>query len=89
MFTIRSEVAEIDVDINIPKTAMRNPNAIGLVIGNRKYQHPDVPEVRFAHHDAETVRQYLIKTLAYKEGNIFFETDVIIENLWRPPKCAQ
>jgi hypothetical protein len=59
---------EIDVDVNIPKTRMENPDAIALVIGNRDYQHKDVP-------DAEVMKQYLMKTLGYREGNILFETD--------------
>ena len=67
---------EIDVDVNIPKTKMRNPHAIALIIGNRIYEHKDVPDVIFAHNDAEIVKQDLIKTLGYKEGNIIFETDV-------------
>lgn len=34
-----------DVDVNIPKTNTQNPNAIAVVIGNRNYQHKDVPPV--------------------------------------------
>jgi hypothetical protein len=66
----------IDVDVNIPKTGMRNPDAIALVIGNRRYHHRDVPKVTFAHRDAEIMRQYLIRTLGYREGNILFESDI-------------
>ena len=68
-------LTEVDVDIDIPKTQMKNPDAIALVIGNGKYLHKDVPEVTFAHHDAEIIKKYLIKTLGYREGNILFETD--------------
>ena len=68
--------AAIDVDTKVPRTAMRNPDAIALVIGNHNYDHPDVPAVKFAIHDAEMMKQYLIKTLGYKNGNIIFETDV-------------
>ena len=73
-FTIVSP--EIDVDENIPRTAMINSDAIALIIGNRNYDHPDIPAVEFALHDAEIMQQYLIKTLGYKNGNIIFETDV-------------
>ncbi|RLB26718.1 MAG: hypothetical protein DRG87_12575, partial [Deltaproteobacteria bacterium] len=58
-----------------PETGMRNPDAIALVIGNRNYQHKDVPSVKFASRDAEVMKQYLMKTLGYREGNILFETD--------------
>ena len=68
-------LAEIDVDVDIPETGMRNPDAIALVIGNRNYQHKDVPSVKFASRDAEVMKQYLMKTLGYREGNILFETD--------------
>lgn len=35
----------------------------------------EVPSVKFASRDAEVMKQYLIKTLGYREGNILFETD--------------
>ena len=73
-FTIVSP--KIDVDENIPKTAMINSDAIALIIGNHNYDHPDIPAVEFALHDAKIMKQYLIKTLGYKNGNILFETDV-------------
>ena len=67
---------EIDVDFKIPQTDMQNPDAIAVVIGNRNYQHKDIPVVKFARNDAEIMKQYLIQTMGYKKGNIFFETDV-------------
>jgi len=64
---------EIDVDKNIPKTSLSNPDAIAVVIGNRRYQQPGVPSVDFAVWDATVVKKYLTDTLGYKEGNILFE----------------
>ncbi len=72
----QQEAEAVDIDVNIPKTKMKNPDAVALIIGNGNYEHPDLPAVRFAHHDVEIVRQYLVKTLGYKEGNIIFKTDV-------------
>jgi hypothetical protein len=72
-FTIEPRI--IDVDTEIPETAMRNPDGIALIIGNRNYEHPDVPAVTYAHNDAEIMKKYLIKTLGYREDNILFETD--------------
>jgi hypothetical protein len=66
---------EVDVDVNIPQTAMNNPNAVAVIIGNRNYQHKDIPAVQYARRDADIMKQYLVKTLGYKEGNILFETD--------------
>ncbi|MBF0225577.1 MAG: caspase family protein [Desulfobacterales bacterium] len=67
---------QVDVDINIPKTSMKNLDGIAIVIGNRNYQHKDVPSVKYAHKDAETIKKYLIETLGYREGNIIYKTDV-------------
>jgi len=66
---------QVDVDIQIPKTAMHNPDAVAVVIGNRNYQHKDIPTVKYARHDADIMKQYLMKTLGFKEGNIILETD--------------
>ncbi len=80
-FKIGSDVQDfaavkIDVDINIPKTEMNNRDAVALVIGNSNYRHLDVPTVKFARHDAQIMKQYLTKTLGYREGNIIYETDI-------------
>jgi len=64
-----------DVDTNIPQTNMSNPDAVAVVIGNRNYEHRDIPTVDYAHHDAEVVKRYLINTLGYKDGNIIFAKD--------------
>ena len=66
---------KVDVDVNIPRTNMQNRDAIAVVIGNRNYEHKDVPPVLYARRDAETVKQYLLKTLGYKEGNVILECD--------------
>ena len=63
---------EIDVRKNIPKTGMKNPNAIAVVIGNRDYDGRDVPAVDFALEDASIIRAYLIQTLGYKEDNVLY-----------------
>ncbi len=46
-----------------------NPDAIAVVIGNKNYAG-NIPEVSFAHNDANAVRRYLVDTLGYREGNI-------------------
>ncbi|MFQ5822533.1 MAG: caspase domain-containing protein [bacterium] len=60
----------VDVDMNIPQTKMVNKDAIAVVIGNCNYQK--TKEVKFAINDARAIRNYLIKTLGFKDGNIFF-----------------
>ena len=66
---------EIDVRKNIPKTGMKNPNAIAVVIGNREYDGRDVPAVDFALADASIIRAYLIQTLGYKAENVLYYTN--------------
>ncbi len=50
--------------------AKPNPNGIALIVGNRSYRHGDVPEVSYAHNDAEAIRQYVVKTLGYGDRNV-------------------
>ena len=63
-------VPSSDVDFNIPKTPMQNPEAIAIVIGISDYLDPDVPRVEHARQDAAMMRQYLINVLGYDEKNI-------------------
>ncbi len=65
----------IDIETNIPRTSKTNKNAIAVVIGNRNYTSKDVPPVDFANRDAHLVREYLIKALGYREGNIICKPD--------------
>ena len=59
----------IDIEKNIPKAEKTNSNGIAVVIGNRDYQN-NVYDVEFAIRDASWMREYLTKTLGYKEGNL-------------------
>jgi len=63
-------VPSSDVDFNIPKTAMQNPDAVAVVIGISDYLDPGVPRVDHAREDAYSMRQYLVNTLGYDEKNI-------------------
>ncbi len=65
----------IDIELNIPDGKGVKSDAVALLIANRDYQNPDIPDVSFAHRDAEFVKQYLIKTLGYREGNILVYKD--------------
>jgi hypothetical protein len=46
-----------------------------VVIGNRYYRYKEIPEVKYADNDARVVKQYLVKTLGYKESNVIFKLD--------------
>jgi len=65
----------VDVDVNIPKTEQENRDGIAVVIGNRNYKSKDVPDVQFAIRDAAIIKEYLLNTLGYREGNIIYITD--------------
>jgi WD40 repeat protein len=71
-----SETADFSIDIeqNIPIGIPRN-NAYALIIGNRNYSNQDIPKVEFAHRDAEFMKQYLMKSFGYSEGNILVYKD--------------
>ena len=58
----------IDIEQNIPQVKISKPDAIAVVIGNRDYVR--VKNVEFAVRDAEYVKDYLVKMLGYKEGNV-------------------
>ncbi|MHA1569191.1 MAG: caspase family protein [Alphaproteobacteria bacterium] len=65
----------VDVDEDIPATGASNPNAFAVIIGNRNYRHQGAPNVDYAIRDAQMMREYLIKVLGYKPGNIRLLTD--------------
>ncbi len=60
----------VDVDENLPTTAMDNPDAVAVVVGIRDYDNPNVPSVEYARRDATTMRRYLTDVLGYRPENI-------------------
>ena len=61
-----------DVDLP-PKTKMRNPDALAVVIGIESYQY--VPDATYAYNDAEVFREYLSETLGFKKQRIKIATN--------------
>ena len=70
----------VDIEENIPITGMKNKYAIAVVIGNRHYSG-DVPDAEFAVRDAKYVKEYLIKAMGYRTGNIFYYTNATLSNM--------
>ena len=69
-----------DVDTLIPEIGMEYENRYALIIGNEDYKSHQTglnyeSNVEFARRDAETFKQYAIKTLGIKESNIIFMLD--------------
>jgi caspase domain-containing protein/PEGA domain-containing protein len=56
-------------------------DGIAVVIGNQNYAHKDIPRVQYAGNDAVAIKNYLMETLGYKDGNIIYETDTSKANL--------
>ncbi|MGQ9679095.1 MAG: caspase family protein, partial [bacterium] len=65
-------VLTVDVDINIPESKIENSDAIAVVIANKQYEAAEVPDVDYADNDGKILKEYLKKTLGYKEENIIF-----------------
>ena len=49
--------------------AHADPNGVAVVIGNRHYQGA-VPEVTYAHRDAEAFKRYVLDALGYDPANV-------------------
>ena len=57
-----------------PPVAVRaevaNPQGVAVIVGNRSYDHRDVPNVSFAHRDADAFRRYVVEVLGFDPDNI-------------------
>ncbi len=49
---------------------VRNPDGVALIIGNEDYEHRDVPDVAYAHRDAEAFRRYVVDVLGFDPENV-------------------
>ena len=49
---------------------VRNSNGVAVIIGNGDYEHQDVPDVSFAHRDAEAFRRYVVGILGFSPENV-------------------
>lgn len=61
----------------LPRTEMVNRYGVAVIIGNRNYSsaHKDVPDVDFAHNDADRIYEYVTATLGFREGNVILIKD--------------
>lgn len=61
----------------------QNENAIAVIIGNKNYhrQGQNVPNVDFAHNDADLIKRFVVEGLGYREGNIIDLRDATQANL--------
>lgn len=73
---------QAEVDVNIPKTQMEQPDAIAVIIGNAQYNvaigkqgTTKVGPVRYAINDASVMKKYMVNTLGIPESNIIYKTN--------------
>lgn len=60
------------IDNKVPKTDAKRDSDVAVVIGIKKYEDKDIPNVDYALRDARTMREYLVKTMGFREENIIF-----------------
>ena len=58
-----------------------NPHGVAVIIGNRTYAG-DIPEVEFAHRDAEAFRRYVVDVLGFDPENIIDLRDATQAEMW-------
>lgn len=75
------EMSISDVDIDIPKVSISNPNLFALIIANENYQ--DVAPVSHALSDGETLAKYCLNTLGIPQSNIHLVKDATLNNIKR------
>ena len=84
--TVQSKRSAATAPVFAPRYAFpkgrSNPNGVAVIIGNRSYRHRDVPQVSFAHNDAEAMRQYVTRTLGYDPRNVVMLSDASQADLY-------
>ena len=52
------------------QSEVRNEFGVAVIIGNKTYENGRVPEVSYAHRDAEAFKRYVLDVLGFAEENI-------------------
>ena len=58
-----------------------NPDGVAVIIGNRTYAG-DIPDVDFAHRDAEAFKRYVVDVLGYDPENVIDLRDATQAEMW-------
>jgi len=58
----------------------KHRNSIAVIIGNKDYLG-DIPDVDFAHNDADAVRGFLLEKMGYREGNFIDLRDASLNEM--------
>jgi hypothetical protein len=70
-------------DLKPPAFGLKNPGAVAVVIGNRRYARSEIPMVEYAGRDAALIKRYLTETFGFREDNIIFEEDAGLSTFHR------
>ena len=75
--TLKSDPVASVATTRLPRTSSEHRYSVAVIIGNRNYKHnnKDVPDVDYAHNDAQAMYDYVTKTLGYQSGNILYLKD--------------
>ncbi|UCG12671.1 MAG: caspase family protein, partial [Deltaproteobacteria bacterium] len=57
-----------------------NPDAVAVIIGNKKYGDR-LPPVDFAHNDAEAMKRFVVEILGINERNVIYMRDVTLAEM--------
>ncbi|MBU0674913.1 MAG: caspase family protein [Proteobacteria bacterium] len=80
--TLAEAQQSANVDIP-PRTGLVRPYAVAVVIGNKEYRNPGIPQVDYAIRDASVMKQYLIETMGFKEQNIIYMENATLPDLFK------
>ena len=60
----------VSAAVSPARAEFANPHGVAVVIGNRDYEHRDVPDVTFAHRDADAFSRYVVEVLGYDPEHV-------------------
>ena len=61
-----------------PAAEFANPDGVAVIIGNGDYAHDDVPDVAYAHRDADAFHRYVVDVLGFDPDNVILERDATL-----------
>ena len=67
--------------LSAARAEFANPDGVAVIIGNRIYAG-DIPDVDFAHRDAEAFRRYVVDVLGFDPENVIDLRDATQAEMW-------
>ena len=74
-------VAAVAGPLSAARAEYANPDGVAVIIGNRVYAG-DIPDVDFAHRDAEGFRHYVVDVLGFDPENVIDLRDATQAEMW-------